>query len=69
MTETFNVGDTVRLRSGGPVMTINEKVQGGGLLCVWFAGHDVRHHTFRPEALDAAARSAAADEAAIAADE
>lgn len=64
MTETFNLGDTVRLRSGGPVMTINEKAQGGGgLVCVWFAGDDVRHHAFKPEALERAARTADAEAA------
>jgi uncharacterized protein YodC (DUF2158 family) len=62
MSEIFNLGDTVRLRSGGPVMTINEKAQGGaGLVCVWFDGNDVKHHSFRPEALEAAARAADAE--------
>jgi uncharacterized protein YodC (DUF2158 family) len=56
MTDGFSVGETVRLRSGGPLMTINEKAQGGGLLCVWFAGSEVKHHTFKPEALEAAGR-------------
>lgn len=51
MTDTFNPGDTVCLKSGGPVMTVHERAQGGGLLCVWFAGGEVKHHTFRPEAL------------------
>jgi uncharacterized protein YodC (DUF2158 family) len=54
MTEKFKLGDTVRLRSGGPVMTINEMATGGGLVCVWFAGSDVKHHSFKPEALEAA---------------
>jgi len=53
MAEVFGLGDTVRLRSGGPVMTINEKAQAGGLVCVWFADEDVKHHTFRAEALQA----------------
>jgi uncharacterized protein YodC (DUF2158 family) len=72
MTQTFNVGDTVRLRSGGPVMTINEKAQAGGFVCVWFAGNDVKHHMFKPEALEPATRiagDAVADEDAITADE
>jgi uncharacterized protein YodC (DUF2158 family) len=72
MSPTFDLGNTVRLRSGGPVMTINEKAQGGGLVCVWFAGNEVKHHTFRPEALEAAMRAAGgalAEEDAITADE
>lgn len=69
MTETFNLGDTVRLRSGGPLMTINEKAQGGTLVCVWFAGDDVKHHSFRPEALQAASHAAGTDEDAMPADE
>jgi uncharacterized protein YodC (DUF2158 family) len=57
MTEQFKLGDTVRLRSGGPVMTINEKAQGGaGPVCVWFADDDVKHHAFKPEALELAGR-------------
>jgi uncharacterized protein YodC (DUF2158 family) len=58
VTQTFDVGDTVRLRSGGPVMTINEKSQAGRLLCVWFDGNEVKHHAFKAEALEAASRPA-----------
>lgn len=37
---SFRVGDVVRLRSGGPAMTV-ECLRGGGLVdCVWFSeGH------------------------------
>lgn len=66
MTEAFNLGDTGRLRSSGPVMTINEKAQGGSLVCVWFAGNDVRHHAFKPEALEAATCAADAEQAVAA---
>lgn len=69
MSETFGLGDVVRLKSGGPAMTVNEKAQAGGLVCVWFAGDDVRHHTFRPEALQAIALSGGAGESAITAKE
>lgn len=31
----FSVGDTVQLKSGGPVMTV-ESVDEEGLNCVWF---------------------------------
>ena len=62
MTTTLNLGDTVRLRSGCAIMTVNEKAQGGGLVCVWFADQEVRHHTFRPEALEAASPVAAPED-------
>ncbi len=45
-------------------MTVNEKAQGAaGLVCVWFAGNDVKHHAFKPEALEAAAPTPGATEA------
>ncbi|MBF0169404.1 MAG: DUF2158 domain-containing protein [Alphaproteobacteria bacterium] len=35
MSTSFSVGDTVRLKSGGPVMTI-EKMENDRIFCVWF---------------------------------
>lgn len=32
---TFQVGDTVQLKSGGPIMTV-EKASKGEVTCVWF---------------------------------
>jgi uncharacterized protein YodC (DUF2158 family) len=72
VTQTFDLGDTVRLRSGGPVMTINEKSQGGGFVCVWLATNEVEHRMFKAEALEAASRSASSaitDEEGIGPDE
>ena len=32
---TFTVGDTARLKSGGPLMTI-EEIKPEGITCTWF---------------------------------
>jgi uncharacterized protein YodC (DUF2158 family) len=32
----FKAGDTVRLKSGGPLMTVKENKVGGSVLCEWF---------------------------------
>lgn len=42
---SFNVGDTVRLKSqagDGPSMTVDE-INGGDLTCVWFDKNHIRH--------------------------
>ena len=50
----FKTGDVVRLRSGGPKMTITEPPEAGitGYHCVWFDEQNVYHsHYFGAEAL------------------
>ena len=52
----FKVGDTVKLKSGGPVMTIVEI--GRGVTCSWFTHSDsgkVSKHAFNLETLEIAA--------------
>jgi uncharacterized protein YodC (DUF2158 family) len=53
----FKVGDTVRLKSGGPLMTIESiaPYPGGGLraFCVWFEKNEQKRGNFPPEALEA----------------
>lgn len=34
----FQIGDTVRLKSGGPVMTYSGDTEFGGAICTWFEG-------------------------------
>lgn len=46
-------GDVVRLRSGGPLMTVGS-VGGGwnGCRCFWFVEVELREATISPEALE-----------------
>ena len=47
MANGINVGDEVQLKSGGPIMTVQE-IQDGGryALCVWFDGNSPKTHVF-----------------------
>ncbi len=44
-------GEVVRLKSGGPPMTLVGPAQTGGYLCCWFAGDDVKSASFNPNCL------------------
>lgn len=55
----FEIGDTVRLKSGGPLMTVHDigdyGLSGGpnpGLLCVWFDGFKRAEQVFHPKTVD-----------------
>jgi uncharacterized protein YodC (DUF2158 family) len=53
---SFNIGDTVQLRSGGPNMTITRIGMAGGepmLWCAWFEGTKDTYALFPPDALRA----------------
>ena len=55
MTDTLKVGDVVRLKSGGPNMTIREVGDVYGKLtvwCSWFAGKEFRQESFPAEAVE-----------------
>ena len=56
MSESFKPGDTVRLKSGSPLMTI-EKItadrRGPLVWCVWFEKNKQHTGTFAPHALEA----------------
>lgn len=46
------VGDVVKLRSGGPLMTVASTVRDNGyLLCAWFDNEGVHEWPFDPAAL------------------
>jgi uncharacterized protein YodC (DUF2158 family) len=53
--ENFKRGDTVQLKSGGPVMTISTKLNDGSFQCDWFDDSGVlKHGSFHPEQLNQA---------------
>lgn len=47
----FKVGVTVRLKSGGPTMTIN-KIDGNEISCQWFDNKEIKGATFIKEVLE-----------------
>ena len=57
---TFNVGDTVVLKSGGPTMTIDKFPWDGAkgvyhtdrVECVWFGNGELKRETFQVTSLD-----------------
>jgi uncharacterized protein YodC (DUF2158 family) len=56
MAETFKRGDVVRLKSGGPEMTVKQEAGDPvGLTtvwCEWFAGDKLEQKPFEPECLE-----------------
>ena len=49
---TFEPGDNVQLKAGGPQMTITHwDTEGGGWHCAWFEGSKKISDVFPPEAL------------------
>ncbi len=49
--EQFKVGDVVRLKSGGPLMTVSEIEEDGKYWCVWFSDKERKGDTFTGQAL------------------
>jgi uncharacterized protein YodC (DUF2158 family) len=52
--ENLKLGDTVRLKSGGPVMTLGPQMDLGGYQCSWFSGDKLERGTFYLEQLEKA---------------
>jgi len=46
----FEVGDTVMLKSGGEIVTV-EGVEDSNIECVWFNGKKVERSSFDPRTL------------------
>jgi uncharacterized protein YodC (DUF2158 family) len=53
MEPKFKPGDVVQLKSGGPAMTIEEKVGGKAeeYFCIWFRGASREHGYFKIDSL------------------
>lgn len=59
MQAKFKIGDTVRLKSGGPLMTVHtigdysaSRGINPGLLCVWFDNSKKIEDVFHPDAVE-----------------
>ena len=49
--ERFKVGDTVQLKSGGPIMTVDEEHDDDSVTCQWFLKQEVKMGVFKQAAL------------------
>lgn len=49
--QKFKTGDTVKLISGGPIMTVEKIAYNGKVSCQWFAGKKLEHGDFPPNSL------------------
>lgn len=50
--KTFKNGDTVKLNSGGPIMTIDGNDGYGGVICQWFnKNEEIKKEVFNEESL------------------
>ncbi len=56
MEKSFKAGDAVRLKVGGPIMTIDFKTKEGKHTCKWHDGTSLQVGEFLPEELDLASR-------------
>jgi len=54
MATEWKRGDLVQLKSGGPVMTVQEALSGGNFRCQWFAGKKLESGVFPADSLHAA---------------
>ena len=54
MAQGIVLGDVVRLKSGGPAMTVATKADGTTVYCAWFDGADHKQATFAIAALEPA---------------
>jgi uncharacterized protein YodC (DUF2158 family) len=51
MVESFKLGDSVRLKSGGPIMMVCYIEPEGEVFCEWFDDHNLLQLYFKPGSL------------------
>ncbi|MBG5959813.1 YodC family protein [Proteus mirabilis] len=49
--DQFETGDLVKLKSGGPEMTVQGPIGSERIRCQWFAGKKLEHGDFKPDSL------------------
>ena len=49
---TISNGSVVKLKSGGPQMTVNFRTAYDGFNCIWFEGNNRMEGNFREESLE-----------------
>jgi uncharacterized protein YodC (DUF2158 family) len=49
---TYKPGDIVKLKSGGPNMTVTHIHADGDLVCQWFAGSKLSRGAFNPGSIE-----------------
>jgi uncharacterized protein YodC (DUF2158 family) len=54
----FKKGDTVELKSGGPIMTVTQ-IENNRIFCVWFEGSKKHQDIFDESTLEEASKSIA----------
>jgi uncharacterized protein YodC (DUF2158 family) len=64
-TMAFQIGDTVRLKSGGPLMTVDNIDAGEGpevvITCIWFEAAENKERKFKTSTLVAGTKSIGGD--------